>query len=91
MSREKLWDAGFLVVLVFALALIFVPRLREIDVLRLGFAALYSVIIWARVVKEFRAGHLSVPLSELKARRPRVSALNFLAAVVGAVAGVMVL
>lgn len=91
MSREKLWDAGFLVLLIFALALIFVPRLREIEVLRLGFVVLYIVIAGASTFREYRAGHLSVPLSELKTRRLRTSPLSFLATVIGTVALVLVL
>lgn len=91
MSREKLWDAGYLVVLILALTLVFVPRLREIGVLRLGFIALYVVTMGASTVREYRAGHLSVPLSKLIARRPYTSSLSLLASIIGTVALVLVL
>lgn len=91
MKRNGLKVGANATVLVVSLTLIFSPELRELAAVRWMFIALFMTVMGFQVLSEFRAGHLTVPLSQLPRRKLDTSAVSLLAAVIGTIALVLVL
>lgn len=82
---------GLAAVLVYSLILIFAPSLRDVGEIKWTFVALYVVVIGRDIFMDYKAGHLTIPLSKLPGRNFKNNALSFLSTTCGTVALILVL
>lgn len=82
---------GLATVLVYSLILIFVPSLREVGEIKWPFVVMYLVVMGRDIFMDYKAGHLTTPLSKIPGRKFKNNALSFLSATCGTVALILVL